>query len=57
MTEEIRQIKTRLSELEAEIDETKRRLPAHSTKPPVMMDLLDLEDERDALIQKLGELE
>ena len=49
------QIKRRLRELEEQIAETKKkRLPAHSVKPPVMMDLLDLEDERDLLIKKLG---
>jgi len=50
-------IKERLRILEEEIAETKRRLPAHSVKPPVMMDLLELEDERDLLLKKLGELE
>ncbi len=49
-TEEIRK---RLAELEKEIAETKKRLPAHSVKPPVMMDLLALEDERDELLAKL----
>ena len=43
--------------LENLIIETKSRLPAHSTKPPVMMDLLDYEDEYDALQKKLTELE
>jgi len=47
------QIENRLRQLEREIAETKRRLPAHSVKPPVMMDLLNLEDERDLLKQKL----
>lgn len=45
----------RLQELELEIEETIKRLPAHSIKPPVMMDLLALEDERDALIARLKE--
>ena len=54
---EIDQIKERLKNLEEEIAETKRRLPAHSVKPPVMMDLLALEDERDHLLQKLNERE
>ncbi len=49
-TEEIRK---RLAELEKEIAETKKRLPAHSVKPPVMMDLLALEDERDELLARL----
>jgi hypothetical protein len=55
MIPEIDQVKERLRELEEEIAETKRRLPAHSVKPPVMMDLLELEDERDLLLKKLGE--
>lgn len=49
-------IKERLRILEEKIAETKRRLPAHSVKPPVMMDLLELEDEQDLLLKKLGEL-
>ncbi len=48
------QIKKRLLELEAEITETKKRLPAHSVKPQVMMDLLILEDERDDLLAQLS---
>jgi hypothetical protein len=47
----------RLQRLEADIEETIRRLPAHSVKPPVMMDLLALEDEREVLKQRLAELE
>lgn len=54
MDPEIDRIKERLNTLEEEIAETKRRLPAHSVKPPVMMDLLRLEDERDQLLHKLG---
>ena len=50
-------IKERLQFLEKEIAETMRRLPAHSVKPPVMMDLLELEDERDLLLKQLRELE
>lgn len=55
MNSEIDRINDRLRQLEEEIAETMRRLPAHSVKPPVMMDLLELEDERDQLLQKLGE--
>lgn len=43
----------RLRELDDEISETKKRLPAHSVKPPVMMDLLALEDEYDALLKQI----
>ena len=53
---EIDKIKKRMALLENLIIETKSRLPAHSTKPPVMMDLLDYEDEYDALLRKLTEL-
>lgn len=55
MISKIDQVKERLDQLEEEIAETMRRLPAHSIKPPVMMDLLELEDERDLLLKKLGE--
>ena len=46
-------LKKRLTELEEEIDETKKRLPAHSVKPPVMMDLLALEDEYDDVLEQI----
>ncbi len=29
------------------------RLPAHSVKPPVMMDLLELEDQYDEILKQL----
>ncbi len=48
-------LQSRLHELEEEIAETIRRLPAHSVKPPVMIDLLGLEDERDMLIKLMRE--
>ena len=54
MADEMEQIKKRLSLLEEEIAETLRRMPAHSVKPPVMIDLLELEDERDLLLKKLA---
>lgn len=56
MTDTIEQIKHRLDELDTLIRETKARLPAHSTKPPVMIDLLAYEDEYDALLKKINTL-
>jgi len=53
MSDTIDSIKKRMRELEALIKETKDRLPAHSTKPPVMMELLEYEDEYDILERKL----
>jgi len=56
MPDTIEQIKQRLDELDTLIRETKARLPAHSTKPPVMMDLLAYEDEYDALLKEFNTL-
>ena len=47
------QMQKRLKELEAAIKETEARLPAHSVKPPVMIDLLALEDEYETLRQQI----
>lgn len=57
ITESIQALQSRLAELELKIAETEDRLPAHSIKPPVMLDLLALEDERDDLLQKLNLLQ
>ena len=56
MQNKIDDIKKRMNELEILIRETRARLPAHSVKPPVMMDLLEYEDEYDALLKKLNKL-
>ena len=56
MSSERKELLARIAELEEQITETKRRLPAHSVKPPVMMDLLELEDERDTLLELLDKL-
>ena len=57
MDDTIETMDSRLNELEKEIAETRKRLPAHSIKPPVMMDLLELEDERDELLRKRAQLQ
>lgn len=44
----------RLHKVEEEISEVMQRLPAHSVKPPVMMELLELEDQRDALKEQIN---
>jgi hypothetical protein len=54
--ETLKDLQQQLKTLEAEIRETKKRLPAHSTKPPVMMDLLALEDEYDLVYAKIQSL-
>ena len=57
MDDTLEVINSRLNELEKEIAETSKRLPAHSIKPPVMMELLELEDERDELLKKRAQLQ
>ncbi len=48
-------IEKRLRELDVEIAEVIQRLPAHSVKPPVMQELLELEDERDILLNLIAQ--
>ncbi len=52
----IEELHQRRRELEAEIAEAQRRLPAHSVKPPVMKLLLDLEDEYDEVLKAIETL-
>ncbi|MGD9185534.1 MAG: hypothetical protein PVJ13_09420 [Desulfobacterales bacterium] len=52
----IGELQHRLDLLDQEIAETKKRLPAHSVKPPVMMDLLALEDEYDTVLKQIERL-
>lgn len=50
------ELEERLVAVEAQIRETKQRLPAHSIKPPIMMELISLEDERDEILNQLRQL-
>ena len=45
-----------LKRLNALIDEAEARLGAHSVKPVLMQRLFELEEERDALVDKLKTL-
>ncbi|MBW1893878.1 MAG: hypothetical protein JRI91_09315 [Deltaproteobacteria bacterium] len=51
----LEELEKRLLELDEEIKEVKKRLPAHSVKPPVMIDLMDLEDEYDSIMRQIKE--
>lgn len=42
-------LEKRLEEIEMKIRDAQDRLPAHSVKPPIMMELLGLEDEAHAI--------
>ena len=50
---DIKSLKNELHLLEERIKEVENRLPAHSVKPPIMVELLELEDERDKILSKL----
>ena len=52
--ETLEMLEVRLKRLEKKIEEAKIQLPAHSVKPPVMTTLLDLEDERDAVMSQIN---
>lgn len=49
----IRELECRLQQIEFDIEEARRRLPAHSVKPSQMMVLIDLEDEREVILKQL----
>jgi hypothetical protein len=49
-------LRQRLDELSRAIEEAKKRLPAHSFKLPVMMDLLALEDEYDEVLKQIEQI-
>jgi hypothetical protein len=50
-------LEEKLEAIERQIQETEKRLPAHSVKPPIMMELFELEDQRDAILEQLKNLE
>ena len=56
MEKRIQSLETRLKELEEQIKEVQKRLPAHSVKPPIMMELIALEDEHEDLFKELEQL-
>ena len=49
-------LEDRLKELDAKIVEVKKRMPAHSIKPPIMMELFALEDERELVEKQIIQL-
>lgn len=53
MMDTIQDLEALLSAIDARIEEYDRRLPAHSVKPGMMAEILDLEDQRDQILSKL----
>lgn len=56
MMDKLEALEIRQRELAEAIRETVKRLPAHSVKPPVMMDLLDYEDEYERVTAEIRTL-
>ena len=56
MKKDINLLKKRLRELDERIEAVEKQLPAHSVKPPIMAELFELEDERDAIFVELERL-
>ena len=54
--EDINSLKMRLKKLDQRIKAVENQLPAHSVKPPIMTQLFELEDERDAVFKELERL-
>jgi len=53
MEKDLNSLKIRLKELEEKIETVEKQLPAHSVKPPIMTQLFELEDERDAVFKEI----
>ncbi|WP_169309241.1 hypothetical protein [Desulforhopalus sp. IMCC35007] len=57
MIPEKQRLKAILEELEKKIEETERRMPAHSVQQPIMIDLFQLEEERENILKQLKVLQ
>ena len=54
---QIQALKKKLEEIDQQILETEKHLPAHSVKPPIMQEIFALEDAREAIMAQLKKLE
>ena len=50
-------LKKQLESVEAAIAEAKARMPAHSAKPAMMTELIDLEDQREKLLEQIAQVQ
>ena len=56
MKPELKDLEEKLKEVDDKIAEVNKRMPAHSVKPPIMMQLFELEDERAAIVKQIQAL-
>lgn len=54
--QEIEELEKRLGTLDERIKDVEDRLPAHGIKPPIMTELFELEDEREAVLKQIEAL-
>ena len=56
MNPDLKTLEDNLKALDEKIAEVNKRMPAHSVKPPIMTELFELEDKRDAIVKQIEEL-
>ena len=56
MKPDLKGLQAKLKKLDEKIAEVKKRMPAHSIKPPIMIELFALEDERDVIEKQIQQL-
>jgi hypothetical protein len=56
MKPDLKELEVKLKKLDEKIAEVNKRMPAHSVEPPIMPELFELEDERDALEEQIIQL-
>ena len=56
MKPDLNRLEAKIKALDEKIREVKKRMPAHSIKPPIMMELFALEDERDEVEKQIIQL-
>ena len=57
MMDQKQELKKKLEAIDKQILEAEKHLPAHSVKPPIMQEIFELEDQREAIVVQLKELE
>lgn len=57
MVSDLQVLKKQLESVEAAIAEAKARMPAHSAKPAMMTELIDLEDQREKLLEQIAQVQ
>ena len=57
MSQQVEELKNRMHQLETQLEDAQKRLPAHSVKPPIMQQIFALEDEIEQLRRSIEKIE